>query len=427
MALMLAENSMMDSFDINPHDSLAQFYMNELHSFSDSQETLTDFEVMTPTIIAPTMESPTLSLCTEIFSEDLPLPCPTTEENLSNHLPPSQITYPPACTMAEFATAKGYGAHNEESSSGFIWPKLELKTELMLEPLQTSFTNIKEGDELKETVPEAKSSGQALTVRNETSPVANKRRVGNCAQTIQMPARGIKKECRSGETHESTSESPNKSKSGVGIIATCSKRPITKHATKKALRTTCRQDLSILSPIGSDKHAQLLWPPPPLPPRSVAKVGKQAIQTRKTCEQKATKMARRSVQASCVQKDKPQTTVREIATKVNVAQGNSRSRRKMSELRTSKFCHTCARTRLSRMIPCANLLTDVKCRKGVCEPCFEDLNWDFESALKTTNKWLCPHCTGMCDKLAKARCHIYKRINKKNRGKRQAKARKDAE
>lgn len=95
-----------------------------------------------------------------------------------------------------------------------------------------------------------------------------------------------------------------------------------------------------------------------------------------------------------------------------VRKPRSRRARKKSVPVPSRFCHICARTQKSRKMFCANLRTDVKCRKSVCEPCFIELGWDFA---QTPHTWLCPHCRGICAAVPRARCHIYTKTNEKRK------------
>lgn len=92
-----------------------------------------------------------------------------------------------------------------------------------------------------------------------------------------------------------------------------------------------------------------------------------------------------------------------------------RRARKSATPQPSRFCHICARTQKSRKMFCANLNTEKKCRKAVCEPCFVELRWDFEIAVEGKEKWHCPHCRGMCGSVPRARCHIYTKTNEKRK------------
>lgn len=93
----------------------------------------------------------------------------------------------------------------------------------------------------------------------------------------------------------------------------------------------------------------------------------------------------------------------------------SRRSRQNATPQPSRFCHICARTQKSRKMFCANLNTEKKCRKAVCEPCFKELRWNFEKALEGREKWHCPHCRGMCESVPRARCHIYTKTNEKRK------------
>lgn len=92
-----------------------------------------------------------------------------------------------------------------------------------------------------------------------------------------------------------------------------------------------------------------------------------------------------------------------------------RRARKNTTPQPSRFCHICARTQKSRKMFCANLNTDKKCRKAVCEPCFVELMWDFQKATECKGEWHCPHCRGICDRVPRARCHIYTKTNEKRK------------
>lgn len=92
-----------------------------------------------------------------------------------------------------------------------------------------------------------------------------------------------------------------------------------------------------------------------------------------------------------------------------------RRSRKSATPQPSRFCHICARTQKSRKMFCANLSTDKKCRKAVCEPCFVELKWDFLKAMEGKGEWHCPHCRGICNSVPRARCHIYTKTNEKRK------------
>lgn len=95
-----------------------------------------------------------------------------------------------------------------------------------------------------------------------------------------------------------------------------------------------------------------------------------------------------------------------------VRKPRARRGRKRSLPVPSRFCHICARTQKSRKMYCANLQTEMKCRKSVCEPCFVELGWDFAQC---PANWLCPHCRGICNVVPRARCHIYTKTNEKRK------------
>ena len=93
----------------------------------------------------------------------------------------------------------------------------------------------------------------------------------------------------------------------------------------------------------------------------------------------------------------------------------SKKKSKSSSPVPSRFCHICSRTQKSEKIFCSNLFAKKKCRKAVCEPCFNELNWDFEKAKQQQSQWLCPHCRGICHSVPSARCHVYTKTNERRR------------
>lgn len=61
----------------------------------------------------------------------------------------------------------------------------------------------------------------------------------------------------------------------------------------------------------------------------------------------------------------------------------------------SRFCHICLR-RCDKvtMVVCYHITTG-NCRKVTCKKCFEEQQWNWDSATGEKSKWVCSHCRKM--------------------------------
>lgn len=98
----------------------------------------------------------------------------------------------------------------------------------------------------------------------------------------------------------------------------------------------------------------------------------------------------------------------------------SRRRPKEANPKPANYCHICWRsTKRVKVAVCSKNVTG-ECRKVVCETCFYNFGWNWETASKGTEAggWLCTHCTNECPQ--RSQCFVYKRTNERRKEERAA-------
>jgi len=76
----------------------------------------------------------------------------------------------------------------------------------------------------------------------------------------------------------------------------------------------------------------------------------------------------------------------------------------------SRYCHLCSRpTWRIPVVECSEIHNS-GCCKVVCESCFDNNGWDFQSAIQNKAHYKCSHCTNECPK--SSRCVTYMKCNK---------------
>lgn len=401
MALKLTEDLIMDLVHPGLRHPFLHLDINVQASYPGSQDIVADLEAISPKREVSEVISPTSSSLTDLILEAPPSP-------FSETLPLSRLTDLPACSKLE------YEIISEPNTSDGTWcdvpaqNKVNIKTEatVVLPPR----SGRKQGkSELRKKATNPATSGRAIPSTAGKISARNKNKSGKRSKTIRKPTRRHESKRIGGSTEEPNTLQSLDSTRREGTAAV--KRP-----QERWSQVTCQpcenENLPLLSPVGSGKPSPL-WPPLPVRTRAVENQNRTFQQVHK---ETGKKRSGQSIITNPVQRP-TQTTEqkRTLGLPPTKSKHEKRHNKHNLDLKASKFCHVCARTRTSRKMRCSNLMTEVKCRKAVCEPCFEDMNWDFEKAAKAPKLWLCPHCTGLCPQIRKARCHIYKRVNRRRR------------